>query len=409
MAEDCVRIALDDVVTGMRLGFVLLAAALLLLIWSLFTVVKAWNVPAWMLAIAAGEWGHYAAVVALALAVVAARADGHGGGRWVTMAAAIVAVVAAGILLQPLWGAWRESRELPNRMQKAFPGAEGVEFGLDWRRVWFPAKTDPVPVESHVFAYAGTADALALDFYRPRAVAPVPCVIAIHGGGWDGGDRGQFADSHHALAREGYAVAAISYRLAPQHRWPAQREDTLAALRWLQAHAAELGIDPMQIVLLGRSAGGQIATAVGYGAGDPAIRGVVAFYAPHDLHFVWSIAREDDVLKTANLTRQFLGGAPDNPERVARYDSASGELMVEQGRTPPTLLIHGTRDSLVWVEHSRRLSARLAEAQVPVLFIELPWATHASDYYRHGPAGQFSEQAVTAFVRAVTEHRAVGR
>src|SRR5690606_39651091 len=69
-----------------------------------------------------------------------------------------------------------------------------------------------------------------------------------------------------------YAVAAIDYRLAPAHPWPAQREDTHLALAWLKANATKLGIAADKLVLFGRSAGGQIAAAVGCTANDPAIR-----------------------------------------------------------------------------------------------------------------------------------------
>ena len=71
-------------------------------------------------------------------------------------------------------------------------------------------------------------------------------------------------------------MAAVSYRLAPQSVWPAQREDVLAAIAWLKANALKLGLDPTRLVLLGRSAGGQLAAAVGYGARDPAIRAAAA-------------------------------------------------------------------------------------------------------------------------------------
>jgi acetyl esterase/lipase len=84
------------------------------------------------------------------------------------------------------------------------------------------------------------------------------------------------------LARQGYAVASIDYRLCPEHKWPAQREDLLEAIEFLRAHATALGIDQAQFVLLGRSAGGQIATATAYWQHDPTIRGVVALYPPTD-------------------------------------------------------------------------------------------------------------------------------
>jgi acetyl esterase/lipase len=244
-----------------------------------------------------------------------------------------------------------------------------------------------------------------LDFYRPVGRdGPVPCVVVIHGGGWDGGDKTQLPDLNYWLAERGYAVAAISYRLAPAHPWPAQREDTLAAIAYLKRHAADLGIDPSRLVLCGRSAGGQIAAAVGYTAGDPAIRGVIALYAPHDMRFVWSISRDDDALNSLKLMTQFLGGPP-TPESADVYDSASAQVNVRNGRTPPTLLIHGAIDTLVWHRHSERLAARLEEAQVPHGFVSLPWAVHALDYNLNGPSGQLTTFAVETFLAATTAPR----
>jgi acetyl esterase/lipase len=224
--------------------------------------------------------------------------------------------------------------------------------------------------------------------------------VLVHGGGWSGGDRKQIPAYNHWLARRGYAVAAISYRLAPQFRWPAQRDDTLAVIAFLKSRAAELGIDPTRLVLLGRSAGGQVALAVAYTANDPAIRGVVALYAPSDLIFGYVNTHENDMIRSPTLMRQFLGGTPDSAR--ANYKSASPLFHVGP-RTPPTLLLHGENDALVWHRHSVRLDARLAEAGVPHAFVSLPWAGHALDFNRHGPGGQLTAFALEWFLERVTK------
>jgi acetyl esterase/lipase len=224
-------------------------------------------------------------------------------------------------------------------------------------------------------------------------------VLAIHGGGWDSGDRTQLPEINHRLARRGYAVAALDYRLAPRWRWPAQRDDIGAALAYLKAHAGELGIDRARFVLFGRSAGGQIATACAYTAEDASIRGVASFYGPQDLRFAWAYARPDDVLNSFLLLKQYLGGPPETEGPV--YDSASAYFHVG-ARTPPTLLMHGDLDTLVWHRQSERLNARLAEAGVPHLFVSLPWATHAFDYNLDGPGGQLATEALDGFLAAVT-------
>jgi acetyl esterase/lipase len=153
--------------------------------------------------------------------------------------------------------------------------------------------------------------------------------------------------------------------------------------------------------LFGRSAGGQLATAIGYGARDPAIRGVVALYAPHDMPFAWSVSREDDTLNSLRLFRQYFGGPPDTPERKALYESASGQLLA-RADSPPTLLIHGASDTLAWYRHSERLAARLQELRVPHYHLQLPWATHGFDYNPDGPGGQLADHAIEAFIVVVT-------
>jgi acetyl esterase/lipase len=223
--------------------------------------------------------------------------------------------------------------------------------------------------------------------------------MVVHGGGWDQGERDQIPEWNHRLAARGYAVATVDYRLAPAWRWPAQRDDVLAAIAWLKNNASELGIDPHCLVLLGRSAGGQIATAVAYGADDPDIVGVISFYAPYDMPFAWTVCREDDALNSTKLMRQLLGGPPGG-DLATVYETASAQAQAKKSSSP-TLLIHGEPDTLVWHRHSVRLAARLRELGVKCTFLELPWATHAFDFNADGPGGQLADHAMMNFLRDV--------
>ena len=71
----------------------------------------------------------------------------------------------------------------------------------------------------------------------------------------------------------------------------------------------------------------------------------------------------------------------------------------------PTLLIHGTRDELVFARETRRLQERLADAKGPHLYIEMPWATHGMDVNLAGPGGQISTYTIERFLAAVTGPR----
>jgi acetyl esterase/lipase len=243
--------------------------------------------------------------------------------------------------------------------------------------------------------YSGS---MKLDFYPAIGRSRAPCIIVVHGGGWDSGDRGQVSQFNDWLAGSSYAVADISYRLAPASVWPAQRDDVSAAVAFVKEHAAAWDIDARRLVILGRSAGGQIAEASAYALRDPSIRGVVGLYAPADMNFAWKWGRADDPLNSPLLLRQFLGGTPDEAREA--YDSASAILLVD-AHTPPTLLVHGTIDTLVWNRQSERLADRLTEAGVANMLVSMPWATHALEYNLSGPSGQLTEYAVAWFLGSV--------
>jgi acetyl esterase/lipase len=382
--------------------------ALILAAGSLLTVVRApdW-MWAWKLTILAGEFGHWLVLLPLGLAVLNGFRPAREK-RALTLALCTLALVC---FLRPVFSARRIAERLPAEMNAAFGGGVSPGPAFDLRQLYGKNAAPPIEVTTEIFARPD-GEELKLDFYAPvRAAAEkdpaagprrdAPCIVVIHGGGWDGGDRTQLAAWNYRWAARGYAVAAISYRLAPRWIWPAQRDDVLAAIAWLKAHAAQLGLDPARLVLLGRSAGGQLATAVGYGARDPSIRGVVALYSPHDMPFVWSVSRVDDALNSTKLMLQYFGGPPDG-ERRAQYLSASGQWLARND-SPPTLLVHGVLDTLSWDRHSERLAARLAELSVPHYYLRLPWATHGFDFNPDGPGGQLADYAIDRFLRVVTK------
>ena len=379
----------------------LLILAALFFTVALLTLVRAPNwVLAWKLTILVGEYGHWLIVLPLGLAAVSAQVT-VGPLRLVTLA---LCAASAGALARPVLAAWRLSRALPDSLRAAFGPQTPAAPALSWGRLFYGGVRPAARMTTAVFACPDGQE-LKLDLYGPEesagSVRPRPCVIVIHGGGWDGGDRAQLPKWNPWLVARGYVVAAVSYRLAPRWQWPAQGEDIRAAIAWLKAHAGDCGVDPTRLVLLGRSAGGQIAAAVGYGAPDPAIRGVIALYAPHDMPFVWSVSRGDDVLNSLKLMQQYMGGPPEGP-REAHYHSASAQSLAQAG-SPPTLLVHGDPDTLSWVRHSERLAARLAELDVPHHFLRLPWATHAFDFNLHGPGSQLTGYAMEWFLAAVTK------
>jgi acetyl esterase/lipase len=345
----------------------------------------------WRTAILVGEFGH----VLFLLAV------GVGGCAWVwggELRAVIIGLCALATLsmLRTVAHAMWIARKLPTQLEAAFGKADVARSPFTIVGL-VPSRRARVPIETRAVA-AG----LPMDFYRAQGgVTPAPCVVMIHGGGWDNGDRAQLPELNHHLARRGYAVAAVSYRLAPATVWPGQGDDIAIAIDYLKSHAIDLGIDPTRLVLMGRSAGGQLATALAYGRPGLAVCGAVSFYGPHDQVFAWGFSREDDILNATKLLRQYLGGSPETAAEA--YRTASGYLIVNQSNAVPTLLVHGLQDSMVWHKQSERLHAKLDGLGVPNALLSLPWATHGCDYNPHGPSGQLSWYALEWFLAATAK------
>ncbi|HZG90729.1 MAG TPA: alpha/beta hydrolase fold domain-containing protein [Pseudonocardia sp.] len=123
----------------------------------------------------------------------------------------------------------------------------------------------------------GPAGELAYRLYRPDSPGPHPVVCYFHGGGWVLGS----ADSDDPLCRDlcvrtDAVIVSVDYRHGPEARFPAAHDDAWAALRWVAAHATELGGIPGQLVVAGWSAGANLAAAVSQqarDAGGPALTG----------------------------------------------------------------------------------------------------------------------------------------
>ncbi|MDH7794936.1 MULTISPECIES: alpha/beta hydrolase [unclassified Beijerinckia] len=200
------------------------------------------------------------------------------------------------------------------------------------------------------------------DLYLPQGVQKAPVLVAVHGGGWQVGDRKIYQNLGPYLAKNGYAVFAIEYRLnKPQARsYPGAVYDTKAAIQYVRANAATLGVDPDRLGLIGDSAGSHLAALVALAGEEPLysseyksdpnasvsakVKAVVGFYGVYDMQAQWQhdlVTRPRD-----NIAEKFLGAAPNTNRKVFFESSPINYATVDRNQIR-FLLIHGTDDDIV--------------------------------------------------------------
>lgn len=314
--------------------------------------------------------------------------------------ATVIGIAALVLYSLPVVQAMRLGRTLPKEFKAAFPVRDSSTASAPFSPLRMITGIGAKGVAIKTFTYDATNN-LSLDFYPSVAVGRRPCVVVIHGGSWAGGDSRQLFELSNALAKEGYHVAAINYRLAPRYRFPAPLQDVKTALAYLCSQAETLSVDTNAFTLLGRSAGGQIALSAAYTLNDSRINGVISFYSPTDMIWGYENPTSPLVLNSRKVMEDYLGGKLQQVPEQYRQSSATETVT---NHTPPTLLFYGGNDPLVSPLHGPRLTKKFHEKGIRYFVLYLPWATHGFDYMINGPAGQLSTWAVKAFLKAVNKH-----
>lgn len=237
---------------------------------------------------------------------------------------------------------------------------------------------------------------LKLDIAVPQnSPGPHPLIVCLHGGGWSMGGKTSFRKYLPQFAQLGYAAAAIQYRLAPAHQFPAPVDDIHAAIRYLRANAARWNLDPKRIALLGASAGAHLALLAGF-ENRSLVNAIVDISGPADLRD-WHMGpvAEAALLKTTGKTSRLLVQEFIGPADPAL---ASPVALVRPG-LPPVLVVHWKLDQAVAAEQPQRLLNALAQANVPA-------QAHWLEGKGHALAGPGVEQIVpltVQFLNAIRE------
>jgi acetyl esterase/lipase len=210
---------------------------------------------------------------------------------------------------------------------------------------------------------------LYADVYLPEGDGTFPGVLMVHGGGWVSGERSIMNHLSERLARRGYVVLNVDYRLAPHYHHPAQIEDLREALRWMYANASRFKLNSERIGAWGYSAGAHLVALLGTDGEEPATRvgAVVAGGLPSDL----------SDFPNGPLVRALMGMTRE-VDPVA-WQQASPFSQASAGDAP-MFIYHGIWDTTVRVEQSRKMKAALDAAGVPAELYLLRGSGHNTTF-----------------------------
>jgi alpha-L-fucosidase 2 len=223
---------------------------------------------------------------------------------------------------------------------------------------------------------------LQLDASIPEGPGPHPAAILVHGGGWVRGDRRiDVAPLFEPLSSAGFAWFSISYRMAKgAYAFGSAVNDVEDAIRFVKTHAVEFRVDPNRLVLIGESAGGQLAgMAALNSAPELAVKGVVAFYAPTDLV---ALAQGSNLVPPS--IRASLDGSPLGSLILARLAQLSPVQNLRR-EMPPFLLIHGGADRLVPFEQSRVMCEKMRAVGASCELFKVDGGGHGIRWWESSP------------------------
>jgi len=214
----------------------------------------------------------------------------------------------------------------------------------------------------HDLQYA-THDGVALagDYYVPKAPGKYPVVVAVHGGGWQGGAKAGYRLWGPYLTQMGIALYAIDYRLSKpgQPAYPQEIQDVRAAIQFVKSKATDLKADPERVGLMGDSAGAHLAalTALAYDSApfanaypsdpyasvNPRVKAVVGAYGVYDMVQQWmhdQVARPRD-----QIVEKFLGKPPMD-DRKLYFESSPISYATRANNQTSFFLTWGTADDI---------------------------------------------------------------
>lgn len=259
-----------------------------------------------------------------------------------------------------------------------------------------PIRLNTDIVYSQTYNNMGRQIQLSMDVIQPYSPDPLPAVVFITGGGFMDAPKSKYIGQRVDMARAGYVVASIDYRVVPMVTFPGIVEDAKAAVRYLRANAPKFGIEPSKIAVMGESAGGYLAAMVGTTNGlktfdkgeyldqSSDVQAVIDLYGLSDLTTVGADFSEEiqEAHRSPAIPEAMLvNGIPWHGGGSILSDlekaKKANPMTYISDKTPPFLLMHGDADKVVSPSQTQILHEALVAKGVDSTRYIVKGADHA--------------------------------
>lgn len=273
------------------------------------------------------------------------------------------------------------------------------------------ALVGPLPAQTirRDIPYADPAHARqVLDVYSPTNAKNLPVVVWIHGGGWQTGDKSSVQLKPQAFTDKGFVFVAMNYRLLPNVDMGTIVRDVAQAVGWVHAHAKDHGGDPNRLLIMGHSAGAQLAALLctddryltGVGVPLTVVKGCVpvdgdTFDVPAIIETAETRRRVHGLPQAKFGHREKFGNDP------AKHKDFSAVTHVASGKSIPPFLILHVADHPDTTAQAQRLGNALKSANVSATLVGARDTTHSKINENLGRPDDPTTKALFEFVASV--------
>lgn len=228
-------------------------------------------------------------------------------------------------------------------------------------------------VQNNIRYVEGGHERHVLDVYAPKGAKNLPVVFWIHGGGWQQGDKTSVQLKPQAFTEKGFVFVSTNYRLLPEVDMGTIIRDIAKSIHWVHDHIAEHGGDPKRLLVMGHSAGAQLAAIVSIDERYLKAEGLPLTIIKACVPVDGDTYDVPAIIETAE-TRKRVHGQPqakfghrekfgNDPEKHRDY---SAVYHVASGKGIPPFFILHVADHPDTTAQAQRLAAVLKDADVPV-------------------------------------------